>query len=128
MWSPHPCLFFGMESPLDPNVISIKESIIPISLVLCMKRLGHLIQDRVNGAQWLPLHDGRSCPTVSHLFFANDLLLFLGALLLRLRSSVELWISTVGPLALRSTCPNLNSYSWSNHTSHLSRDCEENPR
>ena len=47
--------------------------------VLCMERLGHLINLAVAERRWKPLKLYPSGPNLSHLFFADDLLLFVEA-------------------------------------------------
>ncbi|KAF8413392.1 hypothetical protein HHK36_001373 [Tetracentron sinense] len=44
--------------------------------VLCIERLSHMIQKRVENREWKPVKAARSAPYISHLFFANDLILF----------------------------------------------------
>ena len=44
--------------------------------VLCMDNLSHMISDRVLANDWKPIFISRDGPTVSHLMFADDLLLF----------------------------------------------------
>ena len=44
--------------------------------VLCMERLGHLINDSINSGQWKPIRLSRNGPLLSHLFFVDDLILF----------------------------------------------------
>ncbi|GAU35861.1 hypothetical protein TSUD_63510 [Trifolium subterraneum] len=47
----------------------------PYLFVLALERLGHYIQDRVNNGSWKPLSFGRGGPKVSHICFADDLVL-----------------------------------------------------
>lgn len=47
----------------------------PLLFVITLERLSHCIQDTVQDGAWTPLKFGRSGPTVSHLLFANDILL-----------------------------------------------------
>ncbi|CAL2255325.1 unnamed protein product [Prunus armeniaca] len=44
--------------------------------VMCIEKLSHLIFDSVNKGVWKPVKSSQSGPTVSHLFFADDLVLF----------------------------------------------------
>ncbi|XP_057443830.1 uncharacterized protein LOC130735982 [Lotus japonicus] len=51
----------------------------PLSLylfVLCMERLAHMIQHEVSRNNWKPDAISQGGPTISHLFFADDVLLF----------------------------------------------------
>ena len=43
---------------------------------MCIEKLSHLINDRVRNRSWKAIKPGRRCPPISHLFFADDLLLF----------------------------------------------------
>ena len=44
--------------------------------VLCMERLGHLINQAVTNGRWKPVRLSKYGPPLSHFFFADDLLLF----------------------------------------------------
>lgn len=51
----------------------------PLSLylfVLCLEKLSHLINDKMLSRKWCTIRAGRNGPFISHLFFANDILLF----------------------------------------------------
>ncbi|WCJ44200.1 RNA-directed DNA polymerase (reverse transcriptase)-related family protein [Euphorbia peplus] len=48
----------------------------PYLFVLCMERLGHRITEECASGNWQPLTFGNDGTCVSHLFFADDLLLF----------------------------------------------------
>jgi len=51
----------------------------PLSLylfVLCMERFGQLITENLREGMWHPLFASRGGPPLSHLFFADDLILF----------------------------------------------------
>ncbi|XP_024190144.1 uncharacterized protein LOC112194121 [Rosa chinensis] len=48
----------------------------PYIFVLCMEKLSHLIQSAIEVGQWKPIKSSQSGPLVSHLFFADDLILF----------------------------------------------------
>lgn len=45
----------------------------PYLFVLCIEKLSHLIADAVNRNVWKPV---KTSPGISHLFFADDLILF----------------------------------------------------
>ncbi|KAK9904390.1 hypothetical protein M0R45_000756 [Rubus argutus] len=48
----------------------------PYIFVLCMEKLSHLIQIAVDIGEWKAVRASQSGPKVSHLFFADDLMLF----------------------------------------------------
>ena len=65
---------------LDPIYPSkgIREGdlISPYLFILCMDYLGQLIEEKCSGKLWQPVKASQSGPAFSHLFFANDLILF----------------------------------------------------
>lgn len=52
------------------------EPLSPYLFVLCMERLGAMITEEVNRGQWIPIQVSTDGPQISHLFFADDVLLF----------------------------------------------------
>ncbi|RDX79807.1 putative mitochondrial protein, partial [Mucuna pruriens] len=52
------------------------DHISPYLFVLCMECLSHLIQSAVNNGYWKHLFLSRRALKLSHLYFANDLILF----------------------------------------------------
>ncbi|XP_039013267.1 uncharacterized protein LOC120142853 [Hibiscus syriacus] len=48
----------------------------PYLFILCMERLANAIQAKVDAGRWKPIQLGRGGPRLSHLFFADDLVLF----------------------------------------------------
>ena len=48
----------------------------PYLFVLCIERLAHKISYAINLKEWKPIFLRRNGPAISHLFFANDLILF----------------------------------------------------
>ncbi|XP_028778309.1 uncharacterized protein LOC114734823 [Neltuma alba] len=48
----------------------------PYLFVLCMERLNHIILEECSMGRWRPLRFNNEAPPISHLFFADDLLLF----------------------------------------------------
>ena len=53
-----------------------RDHITPYLFVLCIERLGHIINQAVIEGLWKPIKLSRAGPPLIHLFFANDLLLF----------------------------------------------------
>ena len=51
----------------------------PYIFILCMEFLGHLIEEKCEAKLWAPVKASRSGPSFSHLFFADDLVLFANA-------------------------------------------------
>jgi hypothetical protein len=45
-------------------------------LLLCMDKISHLIAEAIKEGRWKPMRAGRIVPLISHLMFADDLLLF----------------------------------------------------
>lgn len=54
----------------------VLKSASPYLFILCMEKLSHMIQDRVHRKQWKPVKVSRSGPSLSHFFFADDLIFF----------------------------------------------------
>ncbi|KAK4262419.1 hypothetical protein QN277_027981 [Acacia crassicarpa] len=52
------------------------DPISPLLFVLCMDKLSHVICDAVDDGSWKPMATSKQGPKVSHLMFADDLLLF----------------------------------------------------
>jgi ribonuclease HI len=52
------------------------DPISPYLFVLCMDKLSHLIAEATENGKWKPMRAGRNGPLISHLMFADDLLLF----------------------------------------------------
>lgn len=48
----------------------------PYLFILCLERLSHCIFDAIDDHYWKPIVLSRGGPKISHLFFADDLLLF----------------------------------------------------
>lgn len=52
------------------------DPISPYLFVICMEQLSHIIADQVAVGYWIPMKAGKNGPLISHLLFADDLLLF----------------------------------------------------
>ncbi|XP_019152396.1 PREDICTED: uncharacterized protein LOC109149189 [Ipomoea nil] len=52
------------------------DSISPYLFVLCIERLGHIITEAVTQGSWKGIKVSRNGPSISHLFFADDMVLF----------------------------------------------------
>lgn len=50
-----------------------------------MERLSHHISQAIYNERWIPVSLARHCPPLSHLFFADDLLLFARAFVKQVR-------------------------------------------
>lgn len=57
----------------------------PYLFVLCMERLCHLIERAVVGKNWKPIQLSRGGPQLSHILFADDLILFAEASVAQIR-------------------------------------------
>jgi hypothetical protein len=52
------------------------DPISPYLFVICMDKLSHLISHEVHVGEWKPMKAGITGPLISHLMFADDLILF----------------------------------------------------
>ena len=48
----------------------------PYLFVICMEKLAHLIQTHISNGSWRPIRLNKGGPPLSHLFFADDLIIF----------------------------------------------------
>lgn len=55
------------------------DPISPYIFVLCMEKLSHIIQSAIDVGQWKPIRSSQVGPMVSHIFFADDIILFVEA-------------------------------------------------
>ncbi|KAF7843744.1 putative ribonuclease H protein At1g65750 family [Senna tora] len=67
----------------------------PYLFVLCIERLSHCITDSVNSKDWIPIRLTRNGWPLTHLFFADDLILF---------SEASLWQAEVIKNCLETFC------------------------
>ncbi|CAL9017859.1 unnamed protein product, partial [Prunus brigantina] len=71
------CVNGELTSPFVPlNGIRQGDPLSPYLFVLCIEKLSHIIFDAVEKKKWRPVKSSQSGPAVSHLFFADDLILF----------------------------------------------------
>lgn len=67
----------GTLNPFLPlRGIRQRDPLSPYLFILCMEVLGRIIEDKCSKKIWKPMKASISGPTFSHLFFANNLLLF----------------------------------------------------
>lgn len=52
------------------------DSISPYIFVMCVERLSHIICQAVENGRWKPIQLSKNGPSISHLFFADDMVLF----------------------------------------------------
>ncbi|CAL8126109.1 unnamed protein product [Prunus armeniaca] len=74
------CVNGELTDPFIPESgIRRGDPLSPYLFVLCIEKLSHMIADSVCKKNWMPVRSSQSGPCVSHLFFADDLILFLEA-------------------------------------------------
>ena len=67
----------GVLDPFLPSRgIRQGDPLSPYLFILCMEVLGRIIEDKCSNKLWCPVKASTSGPAFSHLFFADDLLLF----------------------------------------------------
>ncbi|XP_061339245.1 uncharacterized protein LOC133285942 [Gastrolobium bilobum] len=86
-----PCLevlWNGARTPGFSSQRGIRQGdpISPYLFVLCMEKLTHLILDEVEAKRWRPMRAGKAGPLISHLMFADDVILFAEASMDQLES------------------------------------------
>ena len=71
-------LFNGgkLEAFNPSQVLRQRDPLSPYLFILCMEYLGHLIEKKCMEGVWKPLKASRDNIGISHLFFADDLILF----------------------------------------------------
>jgi hypothetical protein len=71
-------LWNGSRSDFFPPHCGVRQGdpMSPYLFLLCMDKLSHLIVEAIENVQWKPMHAGRYGPSISHLMFADDLLIF----------------------------------------------------
>ncbi|CAL1358630.1 unnamed protein product [Linum trigynum] len=66
-----------LSSPISPSRgVRQRDPLSPYLFVLCMERLSHMIDAVVRNGEWKALKLSSNGPQLTHLFFADDLLLF----------------------------------------------------
>lgn len=71
LWNGEPSTSFHMKCGIRQGC-----PLSPYLFVLCLQRLSHCILDSVNARRWKPIRIGSHGPPISHLMFADDILLF----------------------------------------------------
>lgn len=66
----------NLDSFCPSRGIKQGDPISPYIFILCMDFLGQLIQEKCEAQKWCPVKASRSGPSFSHLFLADDLVLF----------------------------------------------------
>ncbi|XP_010473926.1 PREDICTED: uncharacterized protein LOC104753360 [Camelina sativa] len=74
-----------LEDTLGVAGLSEGDPLSPFLFVLCMERLCHLIDRAVVNKQWKPISLSRGGPQLSHICFADDLILFAEASVAQIR-------------------------------------------
>ncbi|KAA3460139.1 reverse transcriptase [Gossypium australe] len=71
-------LWNGVPSRVFKPVRGIRQGcpLSPYIFVLCMEWLAYLIKSEITSGKWQPIKLSRSEPALSHLFFADDLVIF----------------------------------------------------
>lgn len=70
-WNGQPSEWFHPKREIRPG-----DPILPLIFVLCIERLSHIINNSVNIGRWKGIKLSRHGPHFSHLFFADDMVLF----------------------------------------------------
>ncbi|CAL1361155.1 unnamed protein product [Linum trigynum] len=66
-----------LSAPIIPSRgVRQGDPLSPYLFVLCMERLSHRIDQAIQDGLWKPLRLSKNGPLISHLFFADDLILF----------------------------------------------------
>lgn len=82
------------------NGIRQGDPLSPYLFVLRIEKLSHLIADAVNRNVWKPVKASQFGPGISHLFFADDIIIFAELPLSKLEFSRDAWIDFVIFLAI----------------------------
>ncbi|CAL8164027.1 unnamed protein product [Prunus armeniaca] len=94
-----------LTAPFSPmNGIRQGDPLSPYLFVLCIEKLSHIICDAVSKKKWRPMKSSQSGPAISHLFFADDLVLFVEASANQakiMKSCLDLFCSASGQVVMR---------------------------
>jgi len=76
------------------------DPLFPYLFVLNMEKLSWLINKKVSDKVWQPIHVSKNGPGISHLLFADDVLLFIKANKTQIRSLIDVLTSFCNALGL----------------------------
>jgi len=65
-----------MEKFVPSREIRQGDPLSPYLFVMCMERLNQVIEEAIAQEEWSPVRCCRNGPQLSHLFFADDIVLF----------------------------------------------------
>jgi hypothetical protein len=106
----NPCRGIRQGDPMSPYIF-----------VICMDKLSHLISHAVTQGSWKGIKTGRTGPTISHLMFADDLLLF-GEANTKQMNCVMNILNTFCQLSGQSVSIEKTSIMYSNNVRRVIRD------
>ena len=82
------------------------DSLSPYFFVLCIERLSHIINAATEASAWIPIQVSRQGPTVSYLYFLDDIVLFAKATVNQInviKGCLDMFCASLGQkLAIRS--------------------------
>ncbi|CAL9020979.1 unnamed protein product [Prunus brigantina] len=111
------CINGELTDPFSPSSgIRQWDPLSPYLFVLCIEKLSHIIVDAVKRRLWKPIKTSRNGPNVSHLFFADDLVLFAEATPCQARvmkDCLDLFCSASGQTKYLKGCSILDTHGVS---------------
>jgi hypothetical protein len=88
-------LWNGLKLPVFSPTRELRQGdpLSPYLFVMCMEKLACLFNKKVSDKTWLPIHVSKGGPSISHLLFADDVLLFTKATKAQMRMLVSVLIA-----------------------------------